>query len=390
MFGLKTEKKDSDTEISKDKEIANDGQDVINGDIVSKVTDKIAALDVDSTPDSELAEEDDVVESGDTEDDSTPTNGSADETDSGAVEDSDSTPESKTADDTDDETGGDTSDIKLEIPDSFYRAAIHQGWKPEEIQEFCEKTPELALRTFGKIHESTNKLSSQFAELGRIKMQSVKTEQKIEDKPGKVAETKVESIDIAQLKEAYKDDPIVDVIVQQQKQYQNVLERLDAQTEEIRQTRQSVNAPNVKEQELIQQQVSQFFGADDMKIYTDFYGSDKDAEGNAVQPESFMPGQRANRAAIIQMADQMIAGAELQGREMSVSEALECSHMVLTAPMVEQRVRSKIKKAVVKRNKGITLKGSGKRKTAGVDKSGELTQDELEARTASRISKLFK
>ena len=153
-------------------------------ELISKTEERIAALGLGSTPATELADTDDDDE---VEDDSTPEEKPADETDDDTETESDSTPEEKPADE---EKVGD-DEIK-EIPDSYYRAAIHQGWKPEEIEELYKEKPELALKTFGNLLTSTNKLSSQFAELGRAKLRPDITEKK---EPAKVADAKVESID---------------------------------------------------------------------------------------------------------------------------------------------------------------------------------------------------
>ncbi len=102
-------------------------------------------------------------------------------TDDQQTDDDDSTPDknqagddASTSDDEPDEDEdegtdetGDTDDSKndkatkeVQLPDAYYRAAIHQDWTPDEIKEFFEANPEKALKTLAKIHESTNKLNS--------------------------------------------------------------------------------------------------------------------------------------------------------------------------------------------------------------------------------------
>ena len=122
-------------------------------------------------------------------------------------------------------------------------------------------------------------------------------------------------------------------------------------------------------------------------MYADFYGPGKNTTGGITQPDELTPGHKANRAALLQLGDQLIAGTALQGREMNVPEALRLAHLVVTAPIKEQKIREDIISKVVKRSKSITLKGSGKKQ---VVKEGPLSEAALESKTEKAIKKLLR
>lgn len=281
---------------------------------------------------------------------------------------------------------GKTEPDKLALPDNYFRAAQHQGWKPEEIAEFFDKDPEKALKTFGKIYESTNNLSQQFAQLGRsaIELQKKKVEPIA---PTPVVESKP-ALDVEKLRKQYEDDP-----------FGATVELMKAFTEkpvtapqaaQIPQPPTGINRQTFEEDIAILQQCNQFFGSEDMKVYEDFYGPTKGENGMDLYDWRVLsPGQNANRQAVIVLADQIISGAELQGREMSVAQGLELAHLSLTRPMTEQVVRERLVSQVKQRSKGITLKPSG---ATNVPSSGTgegaKTEEQALANVAARLKAL--
>ena len=311
----------------------------------------------------------------DNEDDSTPES----ETETGFETKAD---ESDNEDDsTPDETSAAETEVKAEgLPDTYYRAAIHQNWKPDEVKEFYESNPELAKRTFAKIYESVNKVSSEFAALGRLKLeQENKSVQNIESE-----KSQFKGIDVGKLKENYGDsEPLVDVIEQLQKQNKILFDQAQQKVSQQAASAQDRNSHAVG------QQIDTFFGADDLKLYDDFYGPGKDEHNKVAQSEALTPGQKSNRWAVLQLADQIIAGNALQGYDMPISEALGLAHLSVTEPIREQKIREDIISKVVKRSKGITLKGSGKTQVAATKKDGTMTESDLEYKTQKLLTKTF-
>ena len=182
-----------------------------------------------------------------------------DNTDDQQAGDDDPTPDGETENTEDPKNEKDTEEVQL--PDAYYRAAIHQGWKPDEIKEFFEANPELAIKTLAKNHESINKLNSEFARMGRIK-----PEDKVAD-PGTATEAiAATSIDMDAIKEQYGDDSaIVKAMTAMQAKLnsipeQQIVERI---------------AP-VQHDDPMRATVDKFFTDPTVKPYKDFYGEGVD------------------------------------------------------------------------------------------------------------------
>lgn len=292
-----------------------------------------SADDFESTP-----EPDDVSESDDTKSDDSQE----------LADDDDSTPVT----DGDSDDSSDDSKEKPAIPDNYFRAAAHQGWTPERISKLYEVDPEGTVEFLKKVYEDTNNLNGQFAELGRRKIALEQAKVNVESKP---QETKSE-LDLVKLREQYEDDPVG-----------VMLEIIKTQSPKPQE--QSVTQPvqsNQREEDMaIAQQLHTFFISKDLEVYRDFYGSPD--KNNPYDWSKSTPGQNANRYAITQEADAIIAGYELQGKQISVREALEKAHLRVTAPITEQIVREQLVSQVKKRSKSLTLRPS---QSQGVVASG--------------------
>ena len=364
----------------------NETQESIEEDLLEKTAARIEALGMDS--DNSLAEETEETENSTSETESesesenkeeeTEQTEETDETETSTQEDETETSTSETESESEvkDEDEEQTEET-IELPDAYYRAAVHRGWKPEEIKEFFDSSPEIAKRTFANIYEGVNQSSKEFADLGRLKLE----QQRQPAKPKESPDTSSKGVDVDKLRETYgKEEPLVDVIIAMKEQNKLLVEQNQKQASQ-QQTRVSD-----KELKVLEQQIDGFFADDDLKLYEDFYGPGKNATGGMTQPNELTPGNRANRAALLELGDQLIAGTALQGRELSVSEALNLAHLSITAPIKEQKIRESIISKVVKRSKSITLKGSGKKT---VVKKEPFSEEALESKTAKAIRKLL-
>ncbi len=321
-------------------------------------------------------------DSGDKDDDDEQTEEQKSETDS--------TPEAKKEKEAkadDDEDEGDSTSVEAEaktdteegqevtLPDAYYRAAVHQGWTPEEVKEFFEATPELAVKSFAKMYESTNKLSSEFARIGRLKLTpdgktQTATEATEATEAKKAAGT--DSDDVAALKEQYgEDSPVV-------KAFSSMQAQLDTAEANRRPTQEEIVEPSPEAKVA----VDQFFADPTLKPYADFYGEGKDAD-------KLTHGQMKHRWEMLEMADVIIRGAVAQGLDMEFGEAMEKAHMLVSDSVREKAIRSDLKAKIVKRGKGLTLKPSSSKK-AVADKDGPKSSEQLEAEVGATLSKIYK
>ena len=286
--------------------------------------------------------------------------------------------------DTGDSNGdtGDTGDgdVAPEIPENLLRAAQHVGWKPEDVVAFWKSDPERAQSTFENIHKSVNNLSQQFASIGRTALQS-KGEAGKSQQVAQPQQQVDDFIDVNKLREQHPDSELVDIIASMN----DALKKAVA----VRQPQTTVDESAAQRAVLQErmaniQKMNTFFGSDAMKSYAEYYGPVNDENGVPQFDWSYLqPGQMANRHAMLQTAEQILAGAEVQGQQMSVEQALAMAHLLQTAAMQKQNVRKELLASVTKRSKGATLKPKGKNTAQKVDK-----EQELITRVQQRLDKL--
>ena len=223
-----------------------------------------------------------------------------------------------------------------------------------------------------------NRASRDFANLGRIKAEQ--TRKQVEDTTE--ADDKVEIkdfVDVEKLKEEYGDNPLINVV----EPLNDALKQITQEVKSLK-SQKSPSAVDIafakNDQEAATQRaevtakqadmklIEQFFTAEDMKSYKDFYG----VIGTGQIFQDLAPGQQKNRYEMLQIADQMVAGNAMQEIELSVPDALLRAHLLVTEPIREKVIREEIKSSLVKRNKGLTLRPSvGKKSEAAVSEGGK-------------------
>lgn len=311
----------------------------------------------------------------------------------------DSTPESKGegvdegSKDADKEKDADEEKETPQLSDAYYRAAIHRGMKPEEIEKFYKDNPELCVQTLGNIYEAVKRSSEEFAEHGRIA--KVQAKAKVEAKAKPAAEEKkseFKGVDFEVLKKADIDPEamaIIEAMNQQNELMFNEVRELK-ETRSVQEpdqpsgiTQEQIRVAN-REVAVIEQQIENFFKQDDLKGYKDFYG---EIPKDAADWDALTPGQKANRWAVIEMMDDMLVGAKVHNRDMKLEKAMELAHLNVSDTIREKVIRENLKAGVTKRSKSLTLKPSGTAKSGGDVKPQ--TEKELLTVTSQRLSKLF-
>ncbi len=291
----------------------------------------------------------------------------------------------------------DKSGEQEEVPqlsDAYYQAAIRRGWSQEDIKELYEANPKMAVKTFSNIYETLNRSSKEFADIGRAQKQMAEEAAKApaaSETTGKAEETsEYKGLDINQLRKDYPDDALIDLIEGQQEQSKILYD--EVQTLKTTKPVQASGQPagltpeqqRAFEQETaaINQQIEGFFKGDELKGYTDFYGTVPKGD---VEWVALTPGEKANRWEVIKMMDDLIVGAKYFGREMKIDEAMHLAHLSVSEPLREKVIRENIMKSVETRSKSITLKPSS---TAKLENNKPTNTQELEDVTESRLAKL--
>lgn len=122
-----------------------------------------------------------------------------------------------------------------------------------------------------------------------------------------------------------------------------------------------------------------FFTSKEMEPFKTVYGTEK-----TMTPETI---QARNR--VLEMADALVAGAQMQGRRLSVEDALALAHDATASDIKEKIIRDQIAAAVTTRSKGLTLKPTN-RGTSPLDQSRPpRDRAELMSRAQERLESVF-
>lgn len=284
-----------------------------------------------------------------------------------------------------------TKDGDIEIPDAYIRAAIHQGWDQEVVDDLVKSNPELAKKALENLYLSTNNASREWSELGRAKIEAERakatqtvTEAVVQEDP----ETKAL---IAKLRKDYVDDPLIEVVikglekpVQQQPVQQSQPVQRQQQNYETA-TRRANAAANAS----TDQRVNTFFSAGVMAPYEKFYGK---LELGQV-PEDLTNGQQLNRLAVLEETECIIAGHNMRNQEIKLEQAMEKAHFIVTEHIREQVIRDNLKATAVKRKKSMTLKPSDSKRTGdsmSTESSKPRNRKELENAVQQKLDGVFK
>ena len=326
----------------------------------------------------------------------------SDEEDDSTLEEKDEKPAEK-SDEKDDSTPDDEEGKKAEdgekgkeaeekeippLSDAYYRAAVHRGWKEEDIKDFYESSPELCVKTLGNIYEALNRSSKEFASLGRIhKEQMAQAAQQPAKPVVEEAVSEFKGIDFKALENSDLDESTIAAFkaINEQNRLSFEAQKKTKPAQETVQpsgfTPQQIQTTN-REAAALEQQIEGFFTGS-VKGYEDFYGV---VPKSATDWEMLSPGQRMNRWTTIQMMDELMAGAVAYGREITVDEALQRAHLSVSESEREKVIREELKSKLTKRGKSLTLKPSGSAKVKG---SQPKTDEDLETVTQARLNKLF-
>lgn len=325
------------------------------------------APDEDSTP-----EDADVV---DDDDDSTP----EEDNEEPVAKDDDE------VDKDDDAHKADNQKDKPQLSDAYYRAAINSGMDEKEIVEFYATSPELAEKTFANLYDNMNRLTNEYAALGKHKREQAAGGDKVLNTDSD-NESDFEKVDLAKLKEEFPEDSLVDVIGKMQDQMEGMSKELKSrptQSSDLSAESSRLENERVKQ---IGSQVETFFNSEDTQRFAVMYGT---VAKDEISWENLLPSERVNRIAVCERAEEIIVGAEVLGREMEFSDALERAHLEISRPMQAKVIREDIMAKVIKRSKGITLKPSSKVRVEDTETKPNGEKDLL-AKTDARLKKVFR
>lgn len=262
------------------------------------------------------------------------------------------------------------ADVAPTLPEAYRRSAKSRGWTDEEIDQFAVQNPDLAVKTFERMHESRVAEIEQWAALGR----KAREGRSADSVPAEISQPKpleLKPIDTKALAELYGNEELVAAIAGP----------VNATIEALRPLVQGAQEAQVRAQQAEMQAlgklVEDFFASKEIAPYTEFYGDGK-ATRTPEQDDAFRR--------VIDTADALVAGAKAQGRNISAEEALRAAHDSVSAQFRQKVITQQVRQSVQQRGKGITLKPTNR----GAENTGvPQNRAELLSRTTERLAAAF-
>lgn len=269
--------------------------------------------------------------------------------------------------------GKDGSDATPTLDPVLRHAARRGGFTNDEIDQLVRENPELAERTFEKLHQSFSGLSAKYSQLAMAaQANDERTQQARTAKTVKPVESASEGEDLLKaiygeqlpgFTEKWGEDFVGEVL----KPLVDNFQRPIAEMYESFQRSQREQVAN---------EASQFFKSIDSNL-TELYG------GKTPTRE-----QIAARQELAILADRIRIGAKMQGEQLSVTEALDLACMSHAREHLGKIERKKLVEQVRRRSQGVVTRPSQRKSVPEGRRSGEKSiQTAIEA-YSSRMAEL--
>lgn len=282
----------------------------------------------------------------------------------------------------------DSKDGPVTIPEAYVRAAIHQEWKQDDIDELIKQNPELALKTFSNCYNSVNNATKEWSAIGRAKIEE---ERRKAEADVTVPDSKpdIEPL-LEKLRESYGNDPLVETVAKLLEQNSKAAEpKANDATRSKDLYATATERANKAADASTDTRINTFFNSDGMKPYEEFYGK----LGLSQSVRDLTNGQQEHRLSVLEEAECILTGYRMRGIEPSIESVLEKAHLVVTEPIREQVIRDGLKSSAKKREKGMTFRPSKSKKTGSAvkttDNAKPKTRQELVNKVSEKMNQVF-
>jgi hypothetical protein len=281
-------------------------------------------------------------------------------------------------------------DGETNIPDAYYRAAVHNGLDKEAVDEMVKSNPKSAMKLLESCYLSVNNASREWSELGRAKIEAerAKTTEQTVTKIVVQEDPEAKAL-IAKLRKEYPDDSLIDVVVAGLEKKAKPVQQIQPVPQAQQNYEVATARANAVGNLAIDQRVNAFFSADTMTPYEKFYGKLELGQ----TPEDLANGQQVNRLTVLQEAEFIMAGHGMRGQKIEVEQALEKAHFIVTEPIRKQVIRDGLKATATKRKKSMTLRPSDSKRTGDSLNAGSSktrNRSELELAVQQKLDSVFK
>lgn len=287
-------------------------------------------------------------------------------------------------------------DDDYDIPEAYLRAAEEHQWKREDIVKMFKSNGSEATDRFLKnLYAKSNQQSSWFADAGRRMKQLEEQyngggQSNVHAPQG--APTPLPGISPEDLAAYETEHGANDPLIRGYKQQSEMIGNLNGQLSDVNKRLSSHDADMLqlesdrKTNEA--RHTADFFRTDSVKQYDMLYGT---LPEGTMSFEGLPIAQKMNRDKVMELAGNIMLGAEFHGKDVTLDSALDMAHRVVSEPMAAVVARESLIKSVNRRSKARIVRPSDSIRTGNSTRSTgkPKTHEELVAKTARALAKVF-
>lgn len=264
------------------------------------------------------------------------------------------------------------------LPAAHIRTLKAYEWTDAEIAQNLKVLGSKFVETAAKLHKNRNDETLKWAEAGRVA--KTQQQQQRQNAPAPVdTSAALPLLDSKALKAEFGDDKLFDKIVGP---VNAAIERMNVMLPQLQQVQ---NQSVTNQQDSLIRHIDGFFGSKELEPYKEIYGDTSTDEGR----QAFIANaeHRKSRDKVLEMADAIQAGAERQGRSLSLGEVLTLAHDALSSSYKIKAVRTKIKAELQQRSRAISQRPSGRAANNPTGVNG--VKSATEKKVAGLLAKAF-
>lgn len=274
-------------------------------------------------------------------------------------------------DDPDPDTKDDDPDTKDDdspmLPSGHRRAALARGFTSEEVDYYLETKPDEAIKELARVFDEWQEENSRWSDRGRQLLAAGQeaSDEKVDD--GKKSSEALAHYDAAALIEKHGNEDLINDLIDP---LNATIDQVNAVTEKLSHSEKFLRNTEINALEVATQN---FLKSKEMEPFRDTFG---------VEITELTDKQVKNRMELFGEADIIVAGAKDHGKDITIQNALERAHIIVSQGTRDEGIRQSIRDSLKKRTK--TTKTTHQQTTSPGDNE-EVSDEELEKRTADRM-----
>jgi len=255
------------------------------------------------------------------------------------------------------------------LPSGHRRAALARGYTNEEVDHYLEIKPDEATARFGEIFDDWQKENSRWSDRGR-QLAAAKPPVEEGKEPQKETPQVLSHYDPKALIEEHGNEELINALMGP---LNAMVDRVNTVTQKLSKSENFLR--NTEENALVT--ITQdFLKSKEMTPFKETYG---------VEIKDLTDEQQKSRMELFGQADIIAAGAKDHGIDITVQDALERAHILVSQGSRDAAIRQSIRDSLTKRTK--TIKSSHQKITT-TDSNQPVSDEELEKRVSANLRSL--